>query len=218
MRIYTAIIAVLACAGCDYSKPCNPQCGDHERCVDGACHHCGEPGETCCQPSGHFECNDGVVCDNTHDPICTTSCGMAGLPCCEGTCPPDSASVCGPQNVCVASCNGNTPHTFSLVDDFGCVWGVHPFTSGPNPGDAETCAQVLLPAYDPDHKYHLGQFDTDPDCKDLCELFQGNYTQVCGVCAFGQQALDTCAQSLCEGCDSWSFDPACPATFTCSAP
>src|SRR5262245_29023603 len=65
----------------------SPPCDDHLRCIDNVCIPCGELCQTCCQPGLHFECDNGITCDNTHEPICTVDCGMQGLPCCDGTCP-----------------------------------------------------------------------------------------------------------------------------------
>src|SRR5262245_14976464 len=137
-----AILTSYAQLGC--SKPCDPKCGFGERCDDGKCVDCGHPGETCCQPAGHFECLDGVACDNTHYPICVGDCGSIGLPCCESTCP--GSGTCS-DGMCVGDtvdCEGDELHTFTIVDEWGCVQDTYTYTSGA--GNAQECAEAGLAA------------------------------------------------------------------------
>jgi hypothetical protein len=206
MRIHhLVLIALVSVLGCNNSKKCEPACDeDNERCVDGECQPCGDPGETCCMKASFFQCNDGIACDNTHEPICSGSCGTVGLPCCDGVCPD---ATCDESGMCIDACNGDSPHFFWNVDVYGCAWAQHDFSSGPSAEDAQSCAAATLAQLDPDKKYHLGPIDGTPQCKDVCSDVNdpfGSYK----LCAFSDQELASCELSQCQNCN-W-VDGKCP--------
>lgn len=202
MRIHHLAIlafAILASYGCQ--KPCNPKCGSNERCDDGKCVDCGSVGETCCQPYGHFECFDGSTCDNTHYPICIGDCGSIGLPCCiEAQCP--GSGTCD-EGMCVGDavdCAGDTFHTFSVIDQYGCVQDTYSFTSGP--GNLQECADAGLASINPDGLYHMGPIDEPATCQDVCKDTTdpfGTYN----LCTNSPEDLATCEAYFCSEC-SWT--------------
>lgn len=112
--VLSIVVAAWTQAGCD--KPCNPECGSNERCIDQSCVHCGLPGEKCCYDNaGTFVCDTGE-CNNAGTNVCPGG-SQSGSQCVEGTCPDGGSCVDGmcesPADPCY---DGTTAYTFDLVD------------------------------------------------------------------------------------------------------
>lgn len=209
--VLSIVVAAWTQAGCD--KPCNPECGSNERCIDQSCVHCGLPGEKCCYDNaGTFVCDTGE-CNNAGTNVCPGG-SQSGSQCVEGTCPDGGSCVDGlcesPADPCY---DGTTAYTFDLVDS-DCFKLSFTFYVN-SQQEAEQCASDEVAKFDPNGDKQTQACPVVPGTvgsaglADVCDIFQGTKSPMqfwnCG----GDQ-VEICKKNHCiaGGC-TW-VDGACP--------
>ena len=224
MRFYLVAILSILFAACEpqppgagtEDHPCRTgftfagACNDDLHCVDGTCRSCGDEGEVCCAVAGGSEyCHGNAACEGGNGGLddnlgkCTTSCGIAGMPCCPGfnECPAGGQCVDGmceadPADSCLS---GSTKYvTYIITGDCSYVEVIF-FTNTKE--EAEACRQQYVNIALPTEE--ICPLNQEPELTNVCATsdFPPGVGYQLWNCSAAQ--LQTCEQQWCSNC-TWT--------------
>lgn len=189
--------------------PCNGiECDGDARCVNNTCLPCGGQDQVCCAPILETpDCNSGFTCAGGGTwgggyGMCTSSCGLLGLSCCEGDGTECSQGVCSPDSkTCVDPsgtedlCQGSAQFVGYGLNAAGCV--EQQFNFSANGSAAATQCLAMMTAQ---QGLTASALNATEYPSTFCEenIINGNSTVYVNVTNPAQ--LSQCEQSLCTNC------------------
>jgi len=174
-------------------------------CIDGTCLGCGSATEPCCGPNYYGDgCGASAGCQNQSNGnrICSSSCGVVGLQCCNqtdcnsgghcvnGTCVTNGLGTCG---------GGSTAYEFAFINPTTkCIDFTYKDTAS-DASAAQACAVASAPASFVNDT--VKQVSGDPPLWDECGkvkpgVLSGNGPSTYHIPGLADSDAQTCAESM----------------------